>query len=112
MMWILNVLTGLPTAILQPAKRAFGAHEAEWARLHLQSERHADFLWAQCNRCSGLRHPGGDEEPSMWRSRCGGVQPHPGDSVEQECHHLQVSMWSLMMLSRFLLVKYSRSLYE
>lgn len=95
-MLLSNLLLGIPSTILQPARRAYGAHKEELAHLHLQGEGHADILWAQRNGCSGLRHPGGDEYPSVWRSRCGGAQPHPGDTMEQECHHLQVFMRSLM----------------
>lgn len=57
LMGILNPLVEIPSAVLQAARRAFGAHEAERALLHLKDERHADFLWAQCNRCVRLRDP-------------------------------------------------------
>lgn len=83
---------GIPRALLQSARRADGAHKAEPALLRLQGERHADILWAKCNRRAGLRHPGDNEEPSMWGSRCGGVQPPPGNTMEQEHPHLQVSV--------------------
>lgn len=96
---IYSTLLGIPSAVLQPAERAHGAHEAERGLLHLQGERHADILWLQCDRRAGLRHPGDDEESPVWRPRCGGVQPHPGDTMEQECHHLQVSVWSFMIFT-------------
>lgn len=88
---ISNLYTGIPSAVLPPANRAFWTHEAEWVLLHCQGERHADILWDQYNGRPGFRDPGGDEEPSLWCPGCGRVQPHPGDTMEQERHHLQVS---------------------
>lgn len=90
-MEIFNLHIGIPSAVLRPARRAPGALEAEQALLPLQAERNADISGAQCNRCAGLRDSGGDEEPSLWRPGFGGVQQHPGDTVEQECDHVQVT---------------------
>ena len=42
--------TGIPSALLQPEKRAFWAQEKELALVYLQGEGHAGVLWAEHDR--------------------------------------------------------------